>query len=94
MKSVIFIIIILSIGGFTVSESFSEILVHEGGVGIMTETGNWYNFSIQYPLEWDVILDENGVVNIMSDNTGKNGLYIILKCVMIEIQGKKQGFLI
>ena len=84
MKSVIFIIIILSIGGFTVSESFSEILVHEGGVGIMTETGNWYNFSIQYPLEWDVILDENGVVNIMSDNTGKNGLYIILKCEIID----------
>ena len=84
MKSVIFIITILFIGGFTVSESFSEILVHEGGIGIMTETGNWYNFSIQYPLEWDVILDENGVVNIISDNTGKNGLYIILKCEIIN----------
>ena len=60
--------------------AFADVYVHESE----------YPFSIQHPSEWKVSAeDEWGGVNFDSDETGRNGMYVVLACS--EYRGEDCG---
>ena len=80
VKYLIFSIIAFSMMGLIFPAGFSEIYIHESS----------YPFSIQYPSGWEALdEDEWGGVNFDSDDTGRNGMYVILGCS--EYRGEDCG---
>ena len=66
--------------GLIIPSAFADVYVHESE----------YPFSIQHPSEWKVSAeDEWGGVNFDSDETGRNGMYVILGCS--EYRGEDCG---
>ena len=80
MKLLFFSIIAFSMIGLIFPSGFSEIYVHESA----------YPFSIQHPSGWTVMdEDEWGGVYIVTDETGRNGMYVGLFCS--ELRGEDCG---
>ena len=80
MRILLFSIAAFSMMGLIFPSGFSEIYVHESS----------YPFSIQYPSGWVVMNeDEWGGVNIDSDTSGRNGMYVTLACS--EVRGDDCG---
>jgi len=66
--------------GLMLPSAFADVYVHESE----------YPFSIQHPSEWKVSAeDEWGGVNFDSDETGRNGMYVVLACS--EYRGEDCG---
>ena len=80
MRILLFSIVAFSMIGLILPGGFSEIYVHESG----------YPFSIQHPDGWTVMdEDEWGGVFIVSDTSGRNGVYVTLACS--EVRGDNCG---
>ena len=80
MRILLFSIVVFSMIGLIFPSGFSEIYVHESA----------YPFSIQHPSGWTVMdEDEWGGVFIVSDTSGRNGVYISLACS--EVRGDDCG---
>ena len=80
MKIIFVSILIVATIGLMMPSVFADVYVHESE----------YPFSIQHPSEWKVSAeDEWGGVNFDSDETGRNGMYVILGCS--EYRGEDCG---
>ena len=72
--------ILIGFSTLLIPNVFADVYVHESE----------YPFSIQHPSEWKVSAeDEWGGVNFDSDDTGRNGMYVILGCS--EYRGEDCG---
>jgi len=80
LKAILLSIIVVGMIGLIIPTAFADIYVHESS----------FPFSIQHPSEWKSSPeDEWGGVNFDSDNTGRNGMHVVLWCS--EYRGEDCG---